>query len=204
MFTFEDSVGPPDQGGRLYGVAVGLVTNTADPAGLGRVKVTLPWMADDVETTWARVAVPMAGNGRGMYFPPEVDDEVLVAFEHGSPDAPYVVGALWNGQDLPPETNTDGANNRRVIVSRSGQVIRFNDKEGEEGIEIVDADGTTSIVINSALGTVTVKAAADIRIEASNGKLTLRAKEVSVSAQQTMELLADGTMTIKGQTVHIN
>lgn len=202
--AFSGLLGSMDQGDRLHGVAVAIVTNTADPEGLGRVKVALPWMGDDVETTWARVATPMAGNKRGMYFPPEVDDEVLVAFEHGSPDSPYVLGALWNGKDLPPESNTDGANDRRVIISRSGQVIRFNDKDGEERIEITDADATTSIVINSKDHTVTVKAGADITIEAAEGALTLRAREVNVRAEQTMELKADATMTLKGQTININ
>ena len=82
----------------------------------------------------------MAGKERGLYFLPEVDDEVLVAFEHGSPDAPYVLGGLWNGKDVPPESNADGKNDRRSIMSRSGHVIRLNDKEGEEQIEIVDAE----------------------------------------------------------------
>jgi uncharacterized protein involved in type VI secretion and phage assembly len=204
MYTFDDPLDGASQADRLFGVAVGLVTNTADPEGLGRVKVSLPWMADDVETTWARVAAPMAGSERGMFFPPEVDDEVLVAFEHGSPDAPYVLGALWNGKDLPPEDNKDGANDRRVIVSRSGQMIRFNDKEGEEEIEIVDSGGATSIVINSKDHTVTIKADADITIDASKGTLTLRAKEISVRADQTIELQAQASMTLKGQTVNIN
>ena len=195
---------PMEQRDRYQGVAVAIVTNTADPEGMGRVKVSLPWMGDDIETTWARLATPMAGSDRGMYFPPEVDDEVLVAFEHGSPSTPYVLGGLWNGKDLPPDSNTDGANDRRVIVSRSGQVIRFNDKEGEEGIEIVDADATTSIVINSNDHTITVKAGADITIEAADGTLTLQAREVKVRAEQSMELEADATMTIKGQTVNIN
>ena len=66
--------------GRVYGVTVGVVTNNQDPDGLGRVKVRFPWLSDDDESFWARVVTPMAGNGRGLYLLPEVDDEVLVAF----------------------------------------------------------------------------------------------------------------------------
>ena len=66
----------------------------------------------------------LAGNLRGFYFLPEVDDEVLVAFEQGDARFPYVVGALWNGKDAPPEKNDDGQNNVRAIKSRSGHVIR--------------------------------------------------------------------------------
>ena len=98
---------------RMSGVVVGVVTNTQDPAGLGRVKVKFPWLSDSEESFWARVATPMAGKGRGFYFLPEVEDEVLLAFEHGDARFPYVLGALWNGQDKPPENNDKGENNIR-------------------------------------------------------------------------------------------
>ena len=73
---------------RFFGVVVGIVTNNQDDEKMHRVKVRFPWLADgeDDESHWARVATPMSGNGRGGYFLPEVDDEVLVAFEHGSVD----------------------------------------------------------------------------------------------------------------------
>src|SRR5664280_3415392 len=109
---------------RITGVVVGVVTNNQDPDGFGRVKVKFPWLSDVDESDWARVAAPMAGNKRGFYFLPEVDDEVLVAFEHGDVRFPYVLGALWNGKDAPPATNGDGKNNVRVIQSRSGHVIK--------------------------------------------------------------------------------
>ena len=117
---------------RLFGLVVGVVTNNQDPDGLGRVKVRFPWLSDDEESHWARIAVPMGGKERGTYFLPEVDDEVLVAFEHGSPSFPYVLGALWNGKDVPPTTNDDGKNNLRLIKSRSGHVIKLNDEDGKE------------------------------------------------------------------------
>ena len=84
---------------RFYGVVVGIVTNNQDPDNMHRVKVRFPWLNQDHESNWARVATSMAGNGRGAYFLPEVDDEVLVAFEHGLIDQPYVIGSLWNGKD---------------------------------------------------------------------------------------------------------
>src|SRR5437899_1321842 len=87
---------------RVQGLAVGIVTNNEDPENHGRIKVKFPWLADNHESDWARMAAPMAGNNRGAYFLPEVNDEVLVAFEHGSIDAPIIVGALWNGKDTPP------------------------------------------------------------------------------------------------------
>src|SRR5262245_16193614 len=130
------SQGPaPD---RIYGVVSGIVTNNQDPDKLGRVKVRFPWLSESDESWWARVATPMAGKDRGAYFLPEVDDEVLVAFEHGQVDHPFVIGCLWNGKDDAPESNADGENNHRTIKSRSGHVLRFNDKSGSETIEIID------------------------------------------------------------------
>ena len=79
------------EGDRLYGVVVGIVTNNQDPDGMGRVKVRFPWLSATEESWWARIAVPMAGKDRGAYFLPEVDDEVLVAFEHGEVRSPYLL-----------------------------------------------------------------------------------------------------------------
>jgi uncharacterized protein involved in type VI secretion and phage assembly len=114
---------PSARADRFYGVVVGIVTNNKDPDNLHRVKVRFPWLSNDVESHWARVAAPMAGKNRGAYFLPEVDDEVLVAFEHGQVDHPYVVGSLWNGKDNAPESNADGENNHRTLRSRSGLTI---------------------------------------------------------------------------------
>ncbi|HEX2224158.1 MAG TPA: phage baseplate assembly protein V, partial [Thermoanaerobaculia bacterium] len=115
---------------RIYGVVVGVVTNNQDPEGLGRVKLRLPWLSAQAESDWARVISPMAGGDRGLYALPEVDDEVLVAFEHGRAELPYVLGSLWNGKDKPPAANEDGKNKLRVLKSRSGHRVRLDDTAG--------------------------------------------------------------------------
>ncbi len=143
---------------RIAGVAIGIVTNNQDPDRLGRVKVKFPWLSDEDESAWARMVTPMAGKERGLYFLPEVDDEVLVAFEHGDLRSPYVLGALWNGKDLPPVTNDDGKNNIRAIASRSGHVIRLNDEDGKEKIEIIDKSGKNSLVFDTASHTIRLSA----------------------------------------------
>jgi uncharacterized protein involved in type VI secretion and phage assembly len=210
--VFSQLMVPAEVDGRFYGVAIGIVTNNKDPDGLGRVKVNLPWMADSAESNWARVAVPMAGSGRGCYFLPEVDDEVLVAFEHGSPEFPYVLGALWNGKDKPPATNSDGKNNERVIRSRSGHVIRLTDTEGAEQIEITDKSTKNSIVISTKDNTITITADADVAIQSRNGKLKLSGKGVQITSQADvkieasagMDLKSNAVLNVKGQTVNIN
>lgn len=212
MNLLADMLDGPGRHGRFYGVAVGVVTNNQDPDGLGRVKVRFPWLSEEDESHWARVAAPMAGKEHGVYFLPEVDSEVLVAFEHGLVECPYILGALWNGIDTPPETNDDGKNNKRVIKSRSGHVIRLDDSEGKEKIEIVDAKGKNSIVINTSDNTITITADADIAIKSSNGKLQLSGKGVEITSQaavkveasQTMDLKARSQLNIKGSMVNIN
>lgn len=202
----------PDRGGRFYGVTVGVVTNNQDPDGLGRVKVKFPWLSDQDESHWARVLSPMAGNDRGLYLLPEVDDEVLVAFEHGMAEFPYVLGGLWNGKDNPPEANDDGKNNKRTLKSRSGHIIRFDDSEGEEKIEIIDKSEKNTIVISTKDNTLTITADADIIIQSNSGKLKMSANgveiksqaEVKIEASQNMDLKSGPQLNIKGSTVNIN
>jgi uncharacterized protein involved in type VI secretion and phage assembly len=197
---------------KTYGVVVGIVTNNRDPDGMGRVKVRFPWMSDSNESYWARLATTMSGKDRGTYFLPEVEDEVLVAFEHGDVRFPYVLGALWNGQDPPPETNSDGENNIRLIKSRSGHVIRLQDKDGEERIEIVDKSGKNSFVINSADNTITISADADIIIQACSGKLKLSGSGIEIASQgavkieagANIDLQASAQLNAKGQMINLN
>jgi uncharacterized protein involved in type VI secretion and phage assembly len=204
-------VGPSNPEGCFYGVAVGVVTNNQDSEGLGRVKVRFPWLSDEDESHWARVLTPMAGNQRGLYFIPEVDDEVLVAFQHGDIRFPYILGALWNGKDKPPESN-DGANNLRTIKSRSGHIIRLDDTDGAEKIEIIDKSKKNSIIVNTAENTITIVADADITIRSASSKLILEGNGiemksqagVKVEASQGMELKAGSQLNIKGSVVNIN
>lgn len=197
---------------RIYGVTVGVVTNNQDPDGLGRVKVRFPWLSGEDESHWARVAAPMAGKERGIYFLPEVEDEVLVAFEHGDPRFPYVLGALWNGKDAPPAKNDDGKNNLRVIKSRSGHIIRLSDEDGKEKIEIIDKSEKNSVVIDTASNTITVTTDKDITLSASKGTIKLDAQKIEIKSSADMKIeagagmdvKASATLNIKGQAVNIN
>jgi uncharacterized protein involved in type VI secretion and phage assembly len=201
----------PKQSSRALGVAVGLVTNNQDPEGLGRVKVKYPWLGDDDESYWARLVVPMAGNDRGTWFLPEVDDEVLIAFDQGSLDYPYVLGALWNGKDKPPESNSDGKNNHRTIKSRSGHIIRMDDTDGSEKLEIIDKSGNNKIVIDSSQNSITIESGGDIKLTAK-GKVTLSGNGVEIQSQadgsfkasSTLDVNANGQLNLKGSMVNIN
>ena len=141
----------------MNGVVTAIVIDTDDPEGEGRVQLRYPWIPGEIQSAWAPIAAPMSGGSRGFYFSPEVEDEVLVAFEHNDFDHPFVVGFLWNGVDRPPETDR----NNRVFVSTAGHTIRFEDGDPKKliirsssGHEILmdDSSGAGKVKIQSAGG----------------------------------------------------
>jgi uncharacterized protein involved in type VI secretion and phage assembly len=149
---------------RLPGVAVAIVKDVADPEKLGRVLLKFPWLEEE-QSTWAPVAAFMAGPDRGAFFMPEVDDEVLVAFEHGDFQHPFVVGFLWNGKDRPP---TDDVN-LRIFRSVNGHEIAFSDPDvsgGDRGfIRLKDAHGN---VVELSNAQITIRSVGTITIQAPN------------------------------------
>lgn len=163
----------PEAEGREW-VCIGIVTNNRDPDNMGRVKVKLPWLGDDVESTWARLAAPMAGQGRGFFYLPEVNDEVLVAFEHGDVNRPYVLGALWNGRDTPPRgtggdaVDASGHVVQRILKTRAGHLIVLDDSDTGGGITIQDKSGN-KIVIDTASNAMQIKAQGEITVEGTQG-----------------------------------
>ena len=201
-----------EAGGHAKGVAVAIVKDNTDSSGQGRVKVSFPWHSQPDQSYWARVATPMAGKKRGIYFIPEVDDEVLVAFEHGSVEHPFVIGSLWNGKDKMPENNSAGTNDNRGFKSRSGHVIRLGDKSGGESIEIIDKTGNNRIVITSNGNKIDIQAQGDISITSSTGKLTMSAvgveiqskTDVKITANTTIDVNANAQVSVQGAIVKLN
>jgi uncharacterized protein involved in type VI secretion and phage assembly len=118
------------------GLMVGLVTNLKDPDGHGKVEISFPRLPGK-NRAWASVAVPMAGKNRGFYFQPEVNDEVLVAFEDGAVEHPYIVGFLWNGVDVPPESDPQ----KRVLVTPGGHQLRFDDDPASKSVQLRTSSG---------------------------------------------------------------
>jgi uncharacterized protein involved in type VI secretion and phage assembly len=184
---------PSGLGGRWYGAFPALVTDIVDPEGLGRVKIALPWSPDTAGAryeTWARLATFMAGNNRGSWFIPDVDDEVLIVFEGGDPRRPYVIGSLWNGKDSPPES-MDGAgrNFKKVLRSRNGVKLTMDDTDGREqfiletpgGQKLTLKDGPGAVEIVDSNGNSIKMETSGITITAS-AKVTINASQVAVSA----------------------
>jgi phage protein D/phage baseplate assembly protein gpV len=152
--------------GRLDAPVVGTVTDNVDPKGLGRIKVKLPWFSDDNESAWARLSTPMAGDNGGAFFLPDRNDEVLIGFQQGDINNPIVLGAVWNGEQRPPEHHTDGQNRIRLIQTKAGHLIKFDDTNGAEKITIQDKKGST-ITMDSNTGEVKIHSAGDLTLDSS-------------------------------------
>jgi uncharacterized protein involved in type VI secretion and phage assembly len=179
-------------------VVTGVVTDLSDPDDEQcRVRVKFPWLsADDDTSYWARLASPMAGPNRGIFFLPEINDEVLVAFEHGDMARPFIIGSLWNGKDAPPEKNGAAADssgvNHRIIKTRAGHVITLDDTSGSELISIVDKTGNNLIKIESSSNKITIQADGDIVVNTK--------ANVKVTAQQDAEVTVQGKATVNAQS----
>lgn len=184
---------PVGLGGVYYGVYTALVTDLADPDGQGRVRVKLPWSPDggsEGYEAWARLSTMMAGSGHGSWFIPDVDDEVLIAFEAGDARFPFVVGGLWNGNDAPPEEmDGSGENNLKTLKTRSGVMIQIDDSSGQEqllletpgGQRMRLKDGAGAVEIEDSNGNSVKLESAGITVNAS-AKVTINGSVVEISA----------------------
>ena len=184
---------PSGLGGRWYGVYPALVTDIKDPDNQGRVKVSLPWSPDTGSAkyeAWARLATMMGGNNRGSWFVPDLNDEVLIAFEGGDTRRPYVIGGLWNGSDAPPESMDGAGNNyQKVLRSRNGVKVTLDDQDGQEkfiaetpgGQKVTLKDGPGAVEIVDSNGNSIKLETSGVTITAS-AKLTISASTIAISA----------------------
>lgn len=154
--------------GQIPGVMPAVVADLDDPKGQGRVQVAFRGLDQAPPSAWARVAAPMAGKERGLQFMPEIDDEVLVAFEHGDFRRPYVVGYLWNGKDTPPVSEPA----KRHLRTVSGHVLEFDDSEGGERIALRFKGDVPSIVIDREA--IEIKFSDSCMIRLSSAELLIR------------------------------
>ena len=218
----------------VAGLVSALVTDVRDPDKVGRVKVKFPWLADDYASGWARTVQIGAGAKRGAMVLPEVGDEVLVGFEQGDFDSPYVLGGLYNGKDEPATAPYElvDANSGQVaarrLVSRTGHrlelvetaaadnVVRLATGDGKHVLEL-DKKGTRITVKSD--GTVLIEGSRGVTVDAKTGPLELKGTNVSikgtagvkvegatvsVTGQGTAEFKASGIVTVQGSMVKIN
>ncbi|HKD97229.1 MAG TPA: VgrG-related protein [Micromonosporaceae bacterium] len=196
-------------GHRIYGVVTGIVSDVKDPSKMGRVKLNLPWMGADFTTGWARVIAAGAGDQRGFLVLPEVGDEVVVAFEHGDIDYPYVVGNVWNGKDAPPTLSTDAIDGgsgeiaARAFVSRKGHKLEFVETDG---ITLTSGDGSVTIKLDSknqkiqitSGKTIEVKGPNGITFDSGSGAIEFKGQGLKLTSTGDYELSATGQLKLSG------
>ncbi len=194
----------------LPGVVNAVVTAAKDPENQGRVKVKFPVLSDTYESWWARTVQAGAGASRGAVVLPEVGDEVLVAFGHGSFQQPFVLGGLFNGRDKPDKPwadhvgSTDGAVQRRAFVSRTGMLVEFLESPDGEQLTVSTNGGRQKVSLVQkpdagieilSEGPVTITARKDVSVTTSTGDVVIKGKNVTVEATSGLDL--------KGATVKI-
>ena len=191
---------PKGFGGQFYGVYPARVIDIVDPEGQGRVRVELPWSPDpddDSYEAWARLATLMAGPNQGSWFVPDVDDEVLVTFEAGNPRRPYVVGALWNGQDDPPaQMDGAGRNNKKVLRSRNGVQITLDDSDGQETLTLETPGGQT-VTLKDGPGVIEAR-------DSNGNSVKMEASGVTVNSSSKVTINAGASAEVNAGTVTVN
>jgi len=198
---------------KIFGVSVAMVLNNVDCTGEARVQLMLPWLPGYLP--WARLSSPMAGMGRGMYFVPQIGEEVLVAFNHGDVREPYVLGTCWNTMDRPPALSPTDAVTQRKIRTPLGHELSFDEAMQSVTLSSNTLSSVTLDPEKAELSTpfahVTVGKAGDVTISAKT-KITLTAPIVEIKADTLLTaqssanavFKAGGVCTVQGATVKIN
>ena len=174
------------------GMTIGIVTNNKDPDGVGRVRVKFPALSDSEESWWARVVTPGAGSSAGLMFMPQIDDEVLVGFEHGDLRRPFVLGGVWGAKAKPPTASETFLANNKVVqwglrtMNGTTLGIRSGDQPADKHYKVALPDGTThymgsdkteiiamnkSIELKSGQASILITDKGDIQIKGTNIKL---------------------------------
>ena len=202
---------------RFYGVTTGRVINLVDLMFLGRVQVQLPFIDDLDLSPWARIAAPMSGPLCGISFFPQIGDEVLVAFEHGDVNVPYIIGSLWNGFAPPfpnfPVPDSPVRTSYSIRTLTGNQIMMV---ETPPMIEILAPVAGQTISMTSAGTTVLSATAVEIvvggatilvspaGIQIAGTTITLAATTALNLTAPTINMTAAGTCTITGAMVVIN
>ncbi|WP_432157994.1 VgrG-related protein [Streptomyces sp. bgisy153] len=210
----------PSRGPRMPGLAIGVVTDVREPGGAqsGGVRLKFPWLDDTYVTDWVRT-VQWGGRGGGGVVSPEVNDEVLVGFEQGLLDSPYVIGGLYNGvdrpspHDVPLVDGTSGRLNRRSLVSRSGHRLELLDARapGRSGVRLMSGDETLEVFLDGRRDRIELtvyagrsrQALSSVVLDKKGITLDAGRGDVSVSGRN-VDIQGRVGVKIGGRTVSVN
>lgn len=184
----QNSVSPPYGNVHSFPVAESqpaTVIANDDPAGLGRVRVGFAWQKENgANTPWIRMTNPHSGGSKGFYFIPEVGEEVLIGFEGGNAEKPFVLGAMYNGSAA--SGYADPKNNLKVIQTRSGTKVKMNDEEGSVTVE----DPSGNIWFMDGKGNITVTAPKNITMDAGESIIMNAGNNIVATAKVDVNLIA--------------
>ncbi|AWL38125.1 MULTISPECIES: VgrG-related protein [unclassified Streptomyces] len=216
----------PARGPRLPGLAIGVVTDVReDGSERGWVRLTFPWLDDAYVTDWVRT-VQWGGQGGGGVFSPEVNDEVLVGFEQGLLDSPYVLGGLYNGVDKPSAHDVplvdaaSGKVNRRSLVSRSGNRLELLDApRGPSGVRLASGDKRLEVMLDERRDRIELTvygpggtrpsssvtlSPTGITLDAGTGDVTINGRSVKVNGTADVTVSGGLLAVLKAKLIRIN
>ena len=196
---------------RILGVVVGIVAKNYDNEMPGRVCVRVPVRDDNAnELQWARVAMPSSGKNWGHYFQPEEGDQVLLAFEHGNIEKPYVIGCVPKDNNPFLTRAAHQKNQYKKIITKNGNTIQFDDGDDPEGtkdkISVYTAKGTHELILDNegkriTLGDKDGKNQLQIRTDDENGNIVIKTeKKLTISVGNNIKVVMNadsGTVSIK-------
>lgn len=203
------TLSPPTQLQPGQTCLVGIVADNNDPKGWGRVRVKFPTLTEDHMSYWARVVSAGAGTSRGLDCLPEINDEVLVAFEHGDIHRPYIVGGVWNGSDAPPEKPTasvaDGKVRLRTFKTRTGHSLQFveEDKDSSKKGVYVDTVYGHQVDLNDSekKSQIKTKEGHYILFDDSNKKIEIKTngghKILLDDSSSKIDVISKGSINVK-------
>ncbi|MBN2545952.1 MAG: hypothetical protein JXB50_09150 [Spirochaetes bacterium] len=189
----------------------GMVTNNDDPDNQGRVKVKIEVLNDIYETDWIPVLSFLSGDNYGAFFIPDINDQVIVGFMDSSFEEAFVLGGIWGDKQKPPETCLDkNKNNLKYIKSKSGNMIVFDDSDGDEKIKILSGDNTKLEIIKKD-NLLNIETDNDIIIEAKNN-LKVQALEIEIISEKDFDIGSEsinidanrGDINIASNNIKIN
>ncbi len=180
-----------------------VVMENADPDGMGRIKVQFAWQKKfGGITPWLRIVTPHSGGEKGFHFIPEIDEEVLVGFEGGNAERPYVMGSLYHGSHRPESWKTK-LNDVKAIRTRSGHTIELNDTDGQEFITITDKNKNL-ITIDTASNSMTITALENMTLNSKNLDINVQeSMNISVGENKSESIGKRQTLSAKSSTILI-
>src|SRR6185437_2035436 len=173
---------------RIPGVVSAIVKNLSDPDGQGRIELEFKHLPNGPKSSWAPVAAPLAGPSRGAFLMPEIDDEVLVAFDQGDFNHPFIVGYLWNGVDKPPETDPKN----RIFLSPGGNTLRFEDGDNAKKVILQSSSGHKIVLDDSSSAdSITIQTKGNLSVTLSDVQ-----SSITLSGGGRMITMSSGTVQI--------